>query len=434
MKSTISTLLFFVLFVSASITNALPQTKNTIENVFTLELKFGDENLPDEYLLANPGSFVVNDAGDIYISDEIRIKVYTKDGKPKLIIGRPGQGPGEFNSPPSIFISPAGYITASDFASSQIRFYNFYTPASKFIEKNRFDKQQLFKKIDGNYQYSSLDGLSCFLVNDKEKIYQGFMTYFKSDEAVGTSYHILAYEKSGTFKVLVKQEMLGSAIAQYQGQKAHLGGIDLGGFYWSILPDNKIVYINTVSDKRVEKEKGWYTFHIISFPPEAVLFSETTSETKDIEIEFVPKEIPKSVIDFRQNYDFSKPVGHIWKAIDDVMIERAKKIKYQPPFTFMFTDGYFVFTVNEDYKNSKQEFECIDLKTGKKVFSTTFAGNQRTVETTLRDGRKITEKVVDFLVTYNSIIKNGYLYKIKSGQNIYPVVEKYRIDPAVYGK
>jgi hypothetical protein len=430
MKSKISALLVFVLFVSASITNSLPQTKNTIENVFTLELSFGDDNLPSEYLLARPGYIAVNNNGDIYVSDENRIKVYTKDGKPKLIIGRPGQGPNEFSGTPNIVISPAGFITAKASGSQSSIYYTFYTPDNKFIETKLFDREPYLLKIEPQLQYTSIgNNLTQVLLATNEKIFYGLLTIHKENEIIGKSYDVLAYEKSGIFKTLIKQEHISTAVARYKGSVSHLSyfGYDMGQLEFCLLPDNKLVYTNTAFDRRIEKGKGWYKLHIVSLQ---------TSEQIDFEIEYVPVKMEKSVIEFRQDYNSIKneKSAVTFKAVDDIMIKRAKAQIYDATFSYMINDGYYVLTAKQFRKDTTRTIECIDLKTGKKVFSTTFAGNQRTEETTLRDGRKITEKFVDFLVTYNSIIKNGYLYKIKSGPNIYPVVEKYRIDPKVYGK
>ena len=430
MKSKISALLVFVLFVSASITNSLPQTKNTIENVFTLELSFGDDNLPSEYLLARPGYIAVNNNGDIYVSDESRIKVYTKDGKPKLIIGRPGQGPNEFSGTPNIVISPVGFITAKALGSQSSIYYTFYTPDNKFIETKLFDSEPYLLKIEPQLQYTSIGNyLTQILLATNEKIFYGLLTIHNENEIIGKSYDVLAYEKSGIFKTLIKQEHISSAVARYKGSVSHLSyfGYDMGHLEFCLLPDNKFVYTNTAFDRRIEKGKGWYKLHIVSLQ---------TSEQIDFEIEYVPVEMEKSVIEFRQDYNSIKDEKSAitFKAVDDIMIKRAKAQIYDATFSYMINDGYYLFTAKQFRKDTTQIIECIDLKAGKKVFSTMIAGNQRTVETTLRDGRKITEKFVDFLVTYNSIIKNGYLYKIKSGPNIYPVVEKYRIDPKVYQK
>ena len=46
-----------------------------LENVLTLELSFGDKNLPDEYLLANPYAVVVAKNNDIIVFDESRLKI-----------------------------------------------------------------------------------------------------------------------------------------------------------------------------------------------------------------------------------------------------------------------------------------------------------------------------------------------------------------------
>ena len=67
-----------------------------LTDVLTLELSFGDKDLPDEYLLANPRGIAVNDEGDVFVTDEDRVKVFGDDGKEKAIIGRNGRGQESF--------------------------------------------------------------------------------------------------------------------------------------------------------------------------------------------------------------------------------------------------------------------------------------------------------------------------------------------------
>ena len=69
--------LFVTLYTNVQISAQQTQTEQKpLENFLTLVLSFGDKNVPDEYLLAQPQILTVNDAGDIYVFDESRIKVY----------------------------------------------------------------------------------------------------------------------------------------------------------------------------------------------------------------------------------------------------------------------------------------------------------------------------------------------------------------------
>ena len=56
----------------------------------------GQDGTPAE--LGEPGSIAVDDAGRIYVADRkpAGIKVFTPDGKLVRVIGREGEGPGEF--------------------------------------------------------------------------------------------------------------------------------------------------------------------------------------------------------------------------------------------------------------------------------------------------------------------------------------------------
>lgn len=65
------------------------------------ELAIGQPSGPEEYLLSEIRSVVVDDEGRIYILDskEDVVKVYDAQGQYLQTIGRPGQGPGELNTP-----------------------------------------------------------------------------------------------------------------------------------------------------------------------------------------------------------------------------------------------------------------------------------------------------------------------------------------------
>jgi hypothetical protein len=84
---------FFILLFIATLVYypayAQQTSQKPLENVFTLELSFGDKNLPDEYLLAKPAGIAVGTDGSIIVVDENKLKVFTGAGKPVKIVGRP---------------------------------------------------------------------------------------------------------------------------------------------------------------------------------------------------------------------------------------------------------------------------------------------------------------------------------------------------------
>lgn len=71
------------------------------------ELVIDQSNLPAEVVLASPIDLSLDSAGNLYLLDfrESNIKKFDPKGKFLQVIGRPGQGPGEFNAPFSLAIA-----------------------------------------------------------------------------------------------------------------------------------------------------------------------------------------------------------------------------------------------------------------------------------------------------------------------------------------
>ena len=57
--------------------------------------QFGDKNLPEDYILGSPSGMAVDNFGNILVTDDYKLKIYTPEGKPKMILGGKGQGPEE---------------------------------------------------------------------------------------------------------------------------------------------------------------------------------------------------------------------------------------------------------------------------------------------------------------------------------------------------
>lgn len=98
------------------------------ESVFVLEDDLtirGDEE-KEEQMFQDIRTFDVNDNGDIYILDEkaANIKVFDSNGRHLRTIGKKGPGPGEFEMPISIAITPRKEIIINDMGKRALAFFD----------------------------------------------------------------------------------------------------------------------------------------------------------------------------------------------------------------------------------------------------------------------------------------------------------------------
>ena len=90
--------------------------------------------------------------------------------------------------------------------------------------------------------------------------------------------------------------------------------------------------------------------------------------------------------------------------------DKLKKAQFFPPFWDMFIDGNYVFLFYGAYfHNGEISAYVIDLDAGKCVSEVCFP-------------------------FYPAYIKDGFAYALTSTSDGFPALEKYKIDPAVYGK
>jgi len=101
-----------------------PELKMRIvfEEELTIGVVEGDEN----YMFGNVVFFNADEEGNIYVTDWDRkeIKKFDPDGKHLLTIGRPGQGPGEFQNITVPRFDKDRNIYATDIVSRKILFFN----------------------------------------------------------------------------------------------------------------------------------------------------------------------------------------------------------------------------------------------------------------------------------------------------------------------
>jgi hypothetical protein len=369
--------------------NCLPQSKEKIilDNVFTLELAFGDKDLPDEYLLVRPFGVVINTNGDIIISDEARLKIYNTNGKPKRIVSRKGQGPGEFSATPFIYISEDGYLSAYDRGRPIL---NIFSLDYKFIEQINYLNSELSNKLKTDFNFEEFIISVIYPYNDKTNIVIGEWTIYKSPINKKTYFAIKTYGNECSF--IYKFEKFSNPGELPLPDKV---GIPL----YVMLSNYRIAYIDAKEDKVLENGKWYYKITIINFK---------TGEKNEIKHQYTPVAIPDSIV--HPKIDFTDRMSkERYKKLSDAL----EKLKYWGPLQWLASDGDYIFAYRCEYdKDKKYVADVFKSSENKYICSVYFP--------------YIPYMFTDF--------KDGYAYRIKSSADEYPQLEKYRIDPKVYGK
>ena len=367
-----------------------------LTDALTFELSFGDEKTvtKDEFLLADPRMMIVSSNGDILIGDEDRIKVFDDNGKEKKIFGSVGEGPGEFSSSYAPYLGSEGHLIVVDasafgwspseysIVSRLDNFYNLFSPDYTFIEKLRFRNSLRIKEylktkdldIENFYQVSKI-----IAINTAEKVYEiAFKNKLTGSDI--TNYAVILYENADMVVPLLQTRLIDFSPTGISLPKL------LGELYWEVLPDRRVIYVDANEDIYKKRTGSFYTINLLSLDGRKV---------KQITHKFTPVEFPESIQKIK--------VPEVKAIIDK---------KYYPSIELMKIDRYyaFMFTYN---KNDDDEIltDVFDLKAGKYITSVYFP----------------------FIPDE---IKNGHAYKISDyyQTNEFPEIEKYKINPAVYGK
>jgi len=371
-----------------------------LTNVLTLELSFGDENTisKNEFLLVRPRDMVVNNAGDIFVVDEDRVKLFGNDGKEKLIFGRSGQGPGEFTRADDITIGPQGYVTVMDNVGYGV--FNIFSSDYSFVEKVNLKNIQKYIQFIGKNKWASFFVNKVYSINEEERIVKisisqldknevNYETTLLLHETPDTLFEITRYRSLSYNQFIIDERMYrrGFAIA-YQGS-----------LIWVVTDDKRVIFTHTSHDFTINSNSAHYWINI---------YSLDTCEITKITHRYTPVDIPDELKDwYYQSFkDMNEPI----------MAEKSKKLmkdsRYFPPIEDIFCDKNLLFVkLGKNPLKKDYLYDIIDLNSGEFYMSI------------------IVPDSLDFYC-----IKNGYAYRLKTGRDIFTVVEKYRIDPTVYGK
>lgn len=391
----------FLLFFNCS-TDVYAQTDNTQEpltDVLTLELSFGaDESiLKSEYLLAIPNPDIwVNTEGDIFVLDETCVKVYDKNGVGKRIIGGPGRGPGEFSAQRNRInfptISPSGYLTVVD-ATEKL---NIYKPDYEFLKFVWVRNRPFYTKLRDEKSWNLAAFWKAFTIDESKSIFDlaGSSGSIKIITGMGNisrtgDLRLLIYERNDFFIEIASYDecmLLNSygLVEKFDG--VLLTNPYLGILLWDMLPDNRIIYTQGETDKRRESDDSLYLLHV---------FSPENLASTSIEHKYVPVKIPD---------DEKKEKFYGYTSAT------TKSITHYAPLQALLSDGYYVFAITFQQNNAGEYLvDIFDLEQNTYI------------------------KSVNFSIVPN-IIKNRKAYRVATNDDGFYIIEKYRIDPAVYGK
>ena len=410
-RKTIIVMLTFVLIVKVSTAQIKTGSETNVpanikSDLLTKVLSFGDDNLPSEYLLADPWVLRVNARNDIYIFDEQKIKVYDSSGKPKCIIGGPGEGPGEFGKyPNSVSITPAGYITAS----YNNTIYNIFKPDNSFIKKSDLKFNTVFNNFikDTNLMLTRFSPVSMITALNENTLIMECSLTNPSVEKSGIRVQGLLYLTDKEAHFVAKSEVLWGKIGNWLT------------FHWSFINERTIVYssANFTTDTNIQnKAQSEYIINIADI---------TGAKKDEIRHKYQPVFFPDSIkkqldADINRTKSMSSNQMYVLGAggIESVMgmiqtDERIRDFGQYSPIQKIRTDGKYIFVFTHTV-NKKGE-----------------------IYTDIFDAETL--KYINFVYFpfIPLVIKNGYAYRFNDFENnkaIYPKVEKYTIDHSVYGK
>jgi len=184
--------------------------------------------------------------------------------------------------------------------------------------------------------------------------------------------------------------------------------LDIGFSNISLLPNEKLLYYTSSEDSIVTEDEAYYIFHIVSL---------STGERFEYKQIYKPTPYPDSEV---LEQFFKDGYGNNYKALKNTVeeqIEYCKKRKYIPSLCWITIDGSYVFAFQKKQYRSNKIFQI------KKNYDVDIF-DMSTVEFI---------GTIQFTELYKSI-KDGYMYKTGKDEYGFPIIEKYKINPAVYGK
>ena len=307
-----------------------------------------NNNHKGEFILVRPiDDTLIDNSLNILVPDDNSIKIYDINGNGKKILGRKGQGPGEFRKTPFIYLSPTGYLTALNRGYTE-RFC-LYDSSYNLVKDSWLNEKPGFKQFFKENQYlmsyvMAVDNL--YALSEHE--------FFWSVELNTPSELRMAviYESRDKFRVIFHGKMPGDLKLE-SGNRA-LGG-NMGRFIMGALPGRKMYYINTDEEIFTDDNNGEYILHIVSLD---------SFEDKEFRRHFEPAPYPPDLAD--RSYKRRDPRSQ--EVFKDIYLE-TKRIYEQRkywPMDGAIADGKLIyFFLHSQYKdknfNELMPYKIVDV-------------------------------------------------------------------------
>ncbi len=361
-----------------------------IENALTLVTKFGTEFEDSDYLLNRPYGFDIDQKGNVYVLDEHRVKVYDTDGNSVKIIGRPGQGPGEFEGGGSIAISHSGYISVIDQNNTSL---SIFSPDHSFQRKFSLDYHPKYESFINETGLNLKYYANFIKTTATDNIIQFNLIDTNLDDPM-SQFHLLVHESGDELKLISKNK-------SYYNIK--VGSLNSflpfnGRLMYGLSESGYIAYANPYDDRSESNGKNSYSINI---------YSLKNGQYSKIEHSYTPVIVPDSA---KASADASDFVPETKSFFNKVLSES----KYYPPLHGISVDGNLVFAFRYETNDKKDILTDIyDIETGKYLSSAYFR-----------------IPVLDYREAV--VIKNGFLYRLGKNSNGFVQIEKYKISEKIY--
>ncbi|MFC1556155.1 hypothetical protein ACFL67_03640 [candidate division KSB1 bacterium] len=294
-------------------------------------------------------------------------------------------------------MSPTGYIAAQ--GSHVVK---LISPDGRFLFQTNFKESVLFKKYEEELNIFEISLSKVVYLNENDGFFlaTGYETERTPSSDGPNTCSLLFYVKNGQPKLCAQYwDKFTVPFIGIAGATVQAGHEYLGKLYHDIVEENKVVYSHTGYDKTTGEDGFAFTLKVYNF---------TTDEIFEITLPYNPVAIPDSVIEkglSPHGYSFT---DQSFRPFAEDMRKRLREVKYLPPVRDIIADGknVFVVTYDSDYSNQYPAF-VVNIETGDQGAMVIFP-----------------EPPAE--------IKGGYAYSKSINNDGFPVIKKYRIDPAVY--
>ena len=114
--------------------------------VFKEDLVIGAESGDEKYVFSNLQSMSVDDEGHIYVLDgtEDTVRVFDGNGLHLRTFGKKGQGPGEWDDPFRLSMTPSGELVILDSGNSKI---SYFSKTGRCLRETPFGKHRILRAL-----------------------------------------------------------------------------------------------------------------------------------------------------------------------------------------------------------------------------------------------------------------------------------------------